>query len=45
VGVLRAVQKPTFDTVLEEQSQTALSRYGEGDLDELFNRAETWEVV
>jgi 2-oxoglutarate/2-oxoacid ferredoxin oxidoreductase subunit beta len=45
VGVLRAVQKPTFDTVLEEQSQTALSRYGEGDLDELFNRGETWEVV
>jgi 2-oxoglutarate ferredoxin oxidoreductase subunit beta len=45
VGVLRAVQKPTYDTLLEEQYQTALSRYGEGDLDELFNRGETWEVV
>jgi 2-oxoglutarate ferredoxin oxidoreductase subunit beta len=45
VGVLRAVQKPTYDTLIEEQYQTALSRYGAGDLDELFNRGETWEVV
>jgi 2-oxoglutarate ferredoxin oxidoreductase subunit beta len=45
VGVLRSVLKPTYDTLLEEQHQTALSRYGEGDLDELFNRGETWEVV
>ena len=44
VGVLRAVQKPTYDTLLEEQHQAALARYGEGDLDELFNRGETWEV-
>jgi 2-oxoglutarate ferredoxin oxidoreductase subunit beta len=45
VGVLRAIEKPTYDTLLEEQHQAALSRYGEGDLDELFNRGETWEVV
>jgi 2-oxoglutarate ferredoxin oxidoreductase subunit beta len=44
VGVLRAVQRPTYDAILEEQQQTALSRSGEGDLDELFNRGETWVV-
>jgi 2-oxoglutarate ferredoxin oxidoreductase subunit beta len=44
IGVLRAVQKPTYDGIVEEQHEAALARQGEGDLDELFNRADTWEV-
>jgi 2-oxoglutarate/2-oxoacid ferredoxin oxidoreductase subunit beta len=44
IGVLRAVEKPTYDGIVEEQQAAALARQGEGDLDELFNRADTWEV-
>jgi 2-oxoglutarate ferredoxin oxidoreductase subunit beta len=44
IGVLRAVQKPTYNEIVEEQQAAALTRQGEGDLDELFNRADTWEV-
>jgi 2-oxoglutarate ferredoxin oxidoreductase subunit beta len=44
LGVLRAIQRPTYDGILEEQQEAALSRYGAGDLDELFNRGDTWVV-
>ena len=44
VGVLRAVEKPTYDQLMEEQIQTAVSRQGEGDLTALFNEGDTWVV-
>jgi 2-oxoglutarate ferredoxin oxidoreductase subunit beta len=44
LGILRAIQRPSYDTLLEEQQEKALARYGEGDLDELFNSGETWVV-
>ena len=44
VGVLRAVQRATYDGIVEEQQEAALSQYGEGDLDALLNRGDTWEV-
>jgi 2-oxoglutarate ferredoxin oxidoreductase subunit beta len=43
-GVLRAVQRPTYDAILEEQQEMAIARYGEGDLDALFNSGDTWVV-
>jgi 2-oxoglutarate ferredoxin oxidoreductase subunit beta len=45
VGVLRAVQRPTYDGIVEEQQETALAQRGEGDLETLFNSGDTWEVV
>jgi len=44
VGILRAVQRPTYDALLEEQRTEALARSGEGDLDELYNSGDTWVV-
>ncbi len=44
VGVLRAIQRPTYDGIVEEQGELALERYGEGDLDTLFNSGDTWVV-
>jgi 2-oxoglutarate ferredoxin oxidoreductase subunit beta len=44
LGVLRAVQKPTYDDIVEEQQEIALERYSEGDLDELFTSGDTWIV-
>jgi 2-oxoglutarate ferredoxin oxidoreductase subunit beta len=45
VGVLRTVQRPSYDALVEEQQAKALARYGEGDLEELFNSGETWVVA
>jgi 2-oxoglutarate ferredoxin oxidoreductase subunit beta len=44
IGVLRATDKPTYDGTVQEQMEAALVRYGEGDLDELFNSGDTWVV-
>jgi 2-oxoglutarate ferredoxin oxidoreductase subunit beta len=42
--VVRAVDKPTYDGILEEQQEIARTRYGEGDLDAMFNSGDTWVV-
>ena len=44
VGVLREVQRPTYDGLLEEQEAQAQQRHGTGDLDALFNQGDTWVV-
>jgi 2-oxoglutarate ferredoxin oxidoreductase subunit beta len=44
VGVLRAVQKPTYDAIVAEQEACALQRSGPGDLEQLFNSGETWVI-
>lgn len=44
IGVLRAVDKPTYDGTVEEQQEAAVARYGEGDLDALFSSGDTWVV-
>ena len=44
VGVLRDVQRPTYDGLLEEQEAQAQKRFGTGDLDALFNQGDTWVV-
>lgn len=45
IGVLRAIDKPTYDGTVSEQQEAAVARYGEGDLDELFNSGDTWVVA
>ena len=44
VGVLRAVEKPTYDAGVNAQIQAATAKQGEGDLDALFNSGDTWVV-
>jgi 2-oxoglutarate ferredoxin oxidoreductase subunit beta len=44
VGVFRAIEKPTYDQMLEDQRIAALARHGEGDLEALFNSGDTWVV-
>jgi 2-oxoglutarate/2-oxoacid ferredoxin oxidoreductase subunit beta len=44
VGVLRVVQKPTYDATVEEQEALALQHSGPGDLAQLFNSGETWVI-
>ena len=45
IGVFRAVERPTYEGILFEQIQRAKQRQGEGNLDELLSRADTWTVA
>jgi 2-oxoglutarate ferredoxin oxidoreductase subunit beta len=44
VGVLRAVQKPTYNDLMDQQIQMAIEAEGEGDLRDLFVEGDTWTV-
>jgi 2-oxoglutarate ferredoxin oxidoreductase subunit beta len=44
IGVLRDVQRPTYDVELNQQIEVARAKRGDGDLNALFNSGETWVV-
>ena len=44
LGVLRAVDEPVYEQGVLAQIEEARSRQGEGSLDELLRRGETWTV-
>ncbi|MEZ6125932.1 MAG: 2-oxoacid:ferredoxin oxidoreductase subunit beta [Planctomycetaceae bacterium] len=44
MGVLRCVDRPVYDERVREQVSAARTQYGEGDLEQLFNSGDTWEV-
>ncbi len=44
VGVLRSVERPTHDRLIEDQIASAIARSGAGDLDGVLNGGETWTV-
>jgi 2-oxoglutarate ferredoxin oxidoreductase subunit beta len=44
VGVLRAVQKPTYNDLMDKQIEMAIEAEGEGDLRDLFLEGDTWTV-
>jgi 2-oxoglutarate ferredoxin oxidoreductase subunit beta len=45
IGIFRTVDRPTYEAVLSEQIRSAKQRQGEGDLDELLHRGDTWTVA
>jgi len=44
LGVLRAVQRPTYDEAINAQVAAATAKQGAGDLDALFAQGDTWTV-
>jgi 2-oxoglutarate ferredoxin oxidoreductase subunit beta len=44
LGVLRAVERPTYETLMAQQIQDVIARQGEGDLAALFMEGDTWTV-
>jgi 2-oxoglutarate ferredoxin oxidoreductase subunit beta len=44
MGVIRAVERPTYETLVQQQVDEAIERQGEGDLDALFMEGDTWTV-
>ncbi|MEU0698907.1 2-oxoacid:ferredoxin oxidoreductase subunit beta, partial [Streptomyces niveus] len=45
IGVLRSIQRPVYDTLMNEQLDTAVERNGKGDLTQLLAGNDTWTVV
>ena len=45
IGVLRAVERPVYDTLMSDQLDTAIERDGKGDLAALLAGSDTWTVV
>ncbi|GIX03605.1 MAG: 2-oxoglutarate ferredoxin oxidoreductase subunit beta [Planctomycetaceae bacterium] len=44
MGVLRCVERPTYDAAVQQQMDQILQKCGKGDLEKLFNSGDTWEV-
>ena len=44
IGVLRAIERPTFDTLVDGQIESARAREGRGDLATLLESGDTWTV-
>jgi 2-oxoglutarate ferredoxin oxidoreductase subunit beta len=44
LGVLRAVEQPTYDDLMDAQVRDARERQGEGDLEALFAEGDVWTV-
>lgn len=45
LGVLRAIQRPTYDELMADQIDQAQSRQGRGNLDALLRAGHTWKVT
>jgi 2-oxoglutarate ferredoxin oxidoreductase subunit beta len=44
IGVFRAVERPTYDAMLEDQVDHAIAQRGNGDLAALLESGDTWTV-
>ncbi|MEE8526289.1 MAG: 2-oxoacid:ferredoxin oxidoreductase subunit beta, partial [Thermoanaerobaculia bacterium] len=44
IGILHAVEKPSFEEAVSAQIQTEIDRHGMGQLAELLRRGDTWTV-
>ena len=44
LGVLRAVDRPTYDVLMTEQIEQAIAAEGEGELKDIFLEGDTWTV-
>jgi len=45
LGVIRCLEKPTYEKQLIVQEQTAKAEKGDGDLAELYQAADTWTIA
>ncbi len=44
IGVIRDVDRPTYDFMINDQIEAAVESSGEGNLQDLFTRGDTWTV-
>jgi len=44
MGVLRAVEQPTYEALAHEQVKAVIAKKGEGKLEDLYSEGDTWTV-
>ncbi len=44
MGVFRCIERPTYDAAVARQLTDAVAKQGEGNLEDLFNSGDTWDV-
>jgi len=44
VGIFRAVERPTYEEMMEDQIEAAITKSGPGSLEKLINSGDTWVV-
>jgi 2-oxoglutarate ferredoxin oxidoreductase subunit beta len=44
IGVIRQIQRPTYDQMINAQIDQAIEKQGVGELQQLFERGETWTI-
>ena len=44
VGIFRAVERATYEEMMDEQIDAAIAKTGPGNLEKLMNSGETWVV-
>ena len=44
IGVLRAVERPTYDDMVKEQITSSVKKAGQGNLEDLLKGPETWTI-
>jgi 2-oxoglutarate ferredoxin oxidoreductase subunit beta len=45
IGIIRQIQRPTYESLISEQIQAAITKRGEGTLKELLHGSSTWTVA
>ena len=44
VGIFRAIERPTYEAMMDDQIEAAIAKVGPGNLEKLLNSGETWVV-
>lgn len=44
IGVVYVIEKPSYDSLVQQQIDGRIAKQGEGDLQKLFDHGETWEI-
>jgi 2-oxoglutarate ferredoxin oxidoreductase subunit beta len=44
VGIFRAVERTSYEELMADQIQAAITKSGPGDLEKLINSGDTWVV-
>jgi 2-oxoglutarate ferredoxin oxidoreductase subunit beta len=44
IGIVHAIQKPSYESLLQEQIDNRIAKQGKGNLQKLFDYGETWEI-
>jgi 2-oxoglutarate ferredoxin oxidoreductase subunit beta len=45
IGVLRSVERPSYERLMETQMNLAKQKAGEGDIEKLLRSGDTWQVT